>query len=163
MLIGGRYAIERPLGEGGMGIVFRAQDRLSGKVVALKQVLIHPTQLEFSSKGNFTDARIALSYEFRVLATLRHPNIVSVLDYGFDDKLQPYFTMELLPNSVSLLNGGKNLGEDGKVDLILQLLQGLSYLHGRGLWHRDLKPSNVLVVDEQVKIIDFGLAIPHSD
>jgi serine/threonine protein kinase len=111
----------------------------------------------------FSDAgmalRLALTQEFRTLSTVRHPNIIGVLDYGFDDEGQPYFTMELLENAVTILEAGLDATTEGKIALIEQMLQALLYIHRRGLVHRDLKPSNVLVVDGEVKVLDFGLAV----
>jgi len=94
------------------------------------------------------------------LASLRHPNIISVLDYGFDE--QPYFTLELLENAKPFLTVAQNQVLAGQVDLTLQLLQALAYLHRRGILHLDLKPSNVMVVEGQVKVLDFGLALTRQ-
>ena len=102
--------------------------------------------------------RLALTKEFRLLSSLRHPHIIKVLDYGFDDNLTPYYTMELLENPQTILEAGEGLNFGGKWRLIMQLLQALQYLHRRGVLHRDLKPDNVLVVEGQVKVLDFGLA-----
>ena len=103
--------------------------------------------------------RLTLAREFRLLSSLRHPNIISVLDYGFDDRLQPYFTMELLEHAESIMRAAAPLPLDGKIDLIAQTLQALAYLHRRGVIHRDLKPGNVMVVDGRVKVLDFGVSI----
>ncbi len=103
--------------------------------------------------------RLALTQEFRTLSTVRHPNIIGVLDYGFDDDGQPYFTMELLEGAVTIFEAGEHASTEGKISLIEQMLQALLYIHRRGLVHRDLKPSNVLVEGGQVKVLDFGLAV----
>ena len=75
-----RYELHEQLGEGGMGIVYRASDRLTSKQVALKQVVVSPKQLLFNSRKNNVNARLALAREFETLASLRHPHIISVLD-----------------------------------------------------------------------------------
>jgi serine/threonine protein kinase len=101
--------------------------------------------------------RLTLAREFRLLSSLRHPNIISVLDYGFDDELRPYFTMELLDRAESIMRAGAAAPE-ARVGLLAQTLQALAYLHRRGVIHRDLKPGNVMVVDGRVKVLDFGVS-----
>ncbi|MFQ6115003.1 MAG: hypothetical protein ACE5NG_13135 [bacterium] len=81
--IGRRYLLHEKLGAGGMGAVYRATDRLSGGEVALKRVMLPAEQLMFASRGRSADPRLDLAQEFRTLASLRHPRIISVLDYGF--------------------------------------------------------------------------------
>lgn len=163
-LIGQRYQILRELGAGNMGAVFEAVDRLSGQFVALKQVKVPAAQLEYGSRSD-QSADLSLAQEFRILASLRHPNIISVLDYGFDRQASsrtPFFTMELLETGESFLDVGERLSTDGRIDLIVQMLRAIQYLHRRGILHRDLKPKNVLVVDRLVKVLDFGLSIAHD-
>ena len=77
--------------------------------------------------------RLALAHEFQALASLRHPNIIAVRDYGFDQTQQPYFTMELLPQARSLVDAGQWLPVDGKIDLLAQLLSALVYIHRRAI------------------------------
>lgn len=160
---GNRYDILNKIGEGGMGAVFRVVDRLTGSLVALKQVLTSAGALSFGSTASLDSSstpEFALANEFRILAGLRHPNIVSVLDYGFDEQRQPYFTMDLLTGPDEITTISKNLPFETRVHLLVQLLQALAYLHQRDIIHRDLKPSNVLVTgDGQVKVLDFGLAL----
>src|SRR5205823_6661840 len=81
-----------------------------------------------------------------------------VLDYGFDDERQPYFTMMLLENASNILDAGMGQPVEVRVHLLVQILQALAYLHRRGIIHRDLKPGNILVVGDQVKLLDFGLS-----
>lgn len=142
-----------------MGAVYRAQDRLAGQPVALKRVLAPTDQLLFNSRSETVDARLALAQEFQTLASLRHPNIISVLDYGFDEQQQPYFTMDLLVGAQSILKAGHQQSFAGRIDILIQMLRALTYLHRRGIVHRDLKPGNVMVVDGTVKVLDFGLSI----
>ena len=80
-----RYDIIDELGHGAMGTVYRVYDRLERTDVALKQVSISPSNLMFGTQGQYKSERLALANEFKVLAGLRHPHIVSVLDYGFDE------------------------------------------------------------------------------
>lgn len=166
-LINDRYDILNLIGAGGMGAVYRAYDRLMDTEVALKQVTVPNEQLITNSVPDPTrQSHLALASEFRTLASLRHPHIISVLDYGFDESQFPYFTMELLESAEIITTITKTLSDDVKMQLIMQVLQALSYLHRRGILHRDLKPDNVLVIKNEdcyeVKVLDFGLAVAHD-
>lgn len=156
--IGRRYILREPLGAGGMGAVFRATDRLTGQLVALKRVA-SISDFVGATGIQGIDARLALAQEFKILASLRHPHVISVLDYGFDEQSQPYYTMELLEGAQTILEAAKTVPLLERVELLVQTLQALAYLHRRGITHRDIKPSNVLVVDGQVKVLDFGLSL----
>jgi tRNA A-37 threonylcarbamoyl transferase component Bud32/tetratricopeptide (TPR) repeat protein len=161
-IIGMRYILKQPLGTGGMGAVFRAQDRLMGGTIALKRI----RDDESTRSDGDTDAenqRLALAQEFRVLSSLRHPNIISVIDYGFDEDKKPFYTMELLEGAQNILEAGRGRSLSDQLSLIAQVLQALRYLHRRGVIHRDLKPHNVLVVNDQVKVLDFGLSVIGDD
>ena len=103
-------------------------------------------------------ARLALASEFRVLSSLRHPNIVSVLDYGFQASGLPFFTMKLVAEPKTITRAARRLPVEGKLNLLFQMMQALSYLHRHGIIHRDLKPSNVLVTDGHVTVLDFGVS-----
>ena len=152
------YVLHEQLGEGGMGTVFRAMHRLTGRAVALKVI----GDREPGSSSPDSDRRkrrfLALAREFQTLSSLHHPNIIQVLDYGFDENVGPYFTMELLAQCRMISEEAQGQPLSAKVALLGQLLRALSYLHRRGTIHRDLKPSNVLCVDGVVKVTDFGLA-----
>jgi serine/threonine protein kinase/tetratricopeptide (TPR) repeat protein len=148
-----------------MGAVYRATDRLTGETVALKRVTTPTTKLKFGTHSGDYSPDVALAQEFKMLASLRHPNIVSVLDYGFDAERKPFFTMTLLHNAQKITEAGAQQPLERQIDLLIQMLQALSYLHRRGILHRDLKPANVMVVEEQIKVLDFGLsqlATPES-
>lgn len=158
-----RYRTLNVLGQGGMGVVYRALDRLTGEHIALKCVTIDPTDLAFATQSDSFDYRVAIAQEFRVLSRLRHPNIISVLDYGFTKQNQPYFTMELLEGAVPISAYAKDQPRRVQIDLIVQVLHALSYLHRNGIVHRDLKPDNIVVINGRVKVLDFGLAVSQEN
>lgn len=154
-----RYHLNKVLGQGGMGVVYHATDRLTGQDVALKHVLIEPEQLVFSSRSTDHEVRETLTREFQILASLRHPNIISVLDYGFDIEHQPFFTMLLLEGWQDMLAAVQHYDPVKKITLFVPILQALDYLHRRGIIHRDIKPSNVMVdLSGHLRLLDFGLA-----
>lgn len=168
-LIGNRYEVLNRVGSGGLGTVYRVRDRVDGQIVALKRVTEVADSLFDITHGNTTDIRMSLAREFKTLASLRHPNIINVLDYGFDvDSAAqirlPYYTMEFLEDAKTLTRAGFEQPLERQISLFMQLLQALSYLYRRGILHRDLKPANVLVTrdvnsDEMtVKVLDFSLA-----
>lgn len=161
-VIGRRYELQEIIGQGGMGEVYRAFDRLTGDIIALKRVLPQNETLDFANTDESSDFRLALTQEFKLSASLRHPHIIKVLDYGFDTENLPYFTMEMLENDQTLLEAAADQPLSYKLTLIAQTLQALAYLHRRNILHRDLKPANVLVSNGQVKLVDFGLSVMRS-
>lgn len=142
-----------------MGMVYRAVDRLNRQMVALKRVTLSTEKTSPSANKSNSDTRLLLAHEFQTLASLHHPHVINVLDYGFDSENLPYFTMTLLENAKTIVDAGAKKSQDQKIKLLIQTLQALSYLHRRGVIHRDLKPDNALVSAEgDVKVLDFGLA-----
>jgi serine/threonine protein kinase len=153
--LAGRYEIKQVLGEGGMGLVYRAYDAVIRRDVALKTIrdIPEPTALQLFHK------------ECDVLASMSHPNIVEIFDIGEfeeDGKRKPYFVMPLLPGTTLdrlIRDASHRLTVERTVEIISQVCRGLQAAHERGLVHRDLKPSNIFVMeDDSVKIIDFGVA-----
>lgn len=155
-----RYTQPKAIGKGGMGQVFRVLDRLTGHSVALKRMSLRssvssdsllalaartgcsPSALSLNSK------RLLLAKEFRTLASLRHPNIISVLDYGFDNCREPYFTMELLEDAFPLLPFAAAAPLQLQIELLVELLRALSYLHRHGILHRDCTESKIVGVTQ---------------
>lgn len=163
-LIANRYALHDQLGRGGMGSVYRATDLLTGQVVALKRVILGDEAALQGSYEASQGVRLALAREFKMLASLRHPHIITVLDYGFDKDRYPFFTMEYLPDSRSFTEAGGDQTFTVQINLLVHLLQAIAYLHRRGILHRDLKPANVLVTPEGLpKVLDFGLAVNRDE
>src|SRR3984957_8437148 len=153
--LAGRYEVREILGQGGMGLVYRAYDTVVRREVAVKTILDIPDP-----------ASLQLFYkECDVLASMSHPNIVEIFDIGeFEEegKKKPYFVMPLLPGSTLdhfVRKASHRLTVERTVEIISQTCRGLQAAHERGLVHRDLKPSNIFVMeDDSVKIIDFGVA-----
>mgnify|MGYP001260879068 CR=1 FL=1 len=154
-----RYRLIEETGRGGMGVIYRAHDRLTGNTVALKRVTTPLERLDFHSRSasSSADFQVALAREFRILASLRNPNIIKVLDYGWASNGEPYYTMDWLFPAQTILEAPL-----APADLLGQLLEALAYLHRREVIHRDLKPDNILVVNGVVKVLDFGLALLHG-
>ena len=153
--LAGRYEVRQILGQGGMGLVYRAFDPVVRREVAVKTILDIPDP-----------ASLQLFYkECDVLASMSHPNIVEIFDIGeFEEegKKKPYFVMPLLPGTTLeyfIRKASHRLTVERTIDIISQTCRGLQAAHERGLVHRDLKPSNIFVMeDDSVKIIDFGVA-----
>jgi eukaryotic-like serine/threonine-protein kinase len=151
----GRYRLEAEIGVGGLGAVYRATHEKLDKSVAIKLLHQHCGTSELL-RGRF-------EREAKALATLDHPNIVSVTDFGIAEDT-PYLVMELLEGETlaERLDRGPLAGTEAP-KLIKELLAALRFVHERGLVHRDMKPSNVFLQrlpsgGERVKILDFGLA-----
>jgi tetratricopeptide (TPR) repeat protein len=149
-----RFEIGGKLGEGGMGVVYRARDTRDGRDVALK---LMKTSLAGSARQRF-------EREFRSLRALHHPHCLGVYDYG-ELSGSPFFTMELFLGRPITSLAGRSLPE--VLDALLQLTHALDYIHGHGIIHRDIKPSNILVRPEtradgsthfETRLMDFGLA-----
>jgi len=156
-VLDGRYEILAPIAEGGMGAVYRARRTLLGDEVAVKIM-----QPDF---GSDPGSRERFLRESRACAQLRHPNIVSILDYNLDPEGRPFLVMELL-NGRSLREEVIDRGPLSLVEMQLMmtpLCAALQLAHERGVLHRDLKPANIVAHDfgggtRTHKIVDFGLA-----
>ncbi len=147
----GPYEVVAPVGEGGMGEVYRARDTRLNRSVAIK-ILPEALASDPMRMQRFEQ-------EARTVAALNHPNILSVFDVGVQAET-PYLVMELLEGETlrERLNRGP-LGVRKAVEVGLQIAHGLAAAHERGIVHRDLKPENIfLTKDGHTKLLDFGLA-----
>ncbi|HJQ32010.1 MAG TPA: protein kinase [Pyrinomonadaceae bacterium] len=145
------YKILGHVGEGGMGVVYVAEDTVLGRRVAIK--IPHAGREENHYRARFLR-------EARAVSKLRHPNIAAVYDYGETPDGQPYIVMELVSGqTLGDLLAGPGISLARAVEVTEQVAAALSEAHRRGVVHRDIKPSNV-IVDEtgEVKVLDFGLA-----
>lgn len=153
--IAGRFRVERPVGQGGMGAVWLGADEKLNRQVALKRVV--------NRSDEPTDHTRALR-EARSLAALNHRNVMAVYDV-VEDGDQLWLVMEYVPGRslADLLDRGPLSPEDA-VRIGAQVADGLAAAHERGLVHRDVKPANILVTDEGIaKIGDFGIAMMLED
>jgi serine/threonine protein kinase/tetratricopeptide (TPR) repeat protein len=148
----GHYFVLDRLGAGGMGIVFKARDRRSGRIVALK--LLPP------SFGRDAEAVLRFRREFEVAARLDHPNVVSAIDAAEDRGVQ-FLTMEYIKGhdlDAMVVDVGP-LPLKLALHCVIQAAKGLEAAHARGIIHRDIKPGNLILDDSgQVKVLDLGLA-----
>ncbi|MDP9300912.1 MAG: protein kinase, partial [Actinomycetota bacterium] len=153
----GRYHVLERIAAGGMGEVFRAHDAVLAREVAVK--VLHRS---LSSDPGFVER---FRREARAAATLNHPNIVAVYDWGAVDGIY-YMVMEYVRGrSVrELLNASGRLAPSQAADIIRQTLAALEHAHAKGIVHRDLKPENILITtDGVVKLTDLGLARAFAD
>jgi len=149
----GKYEIVSRVGRGAMGVVYHARDPFLERDVALK-VMLPQIAGDPDQKGRF-------EREARAVAKIVHPNVLTVFDLGYHHDGSPYIAMELLKGQdlLHILRGDWSLALERKVDIIVQLLDGLACAHQAGIVHRDVKPANIfLTVDGTVKIMDFGVA-----
>ena len=156
-VIASRYEIERELGRGGIGVVYLARDRqLHAKPVVLKALLDTTRDNEW--------LRRKFHQEVEALARIDHPGIVGVLDAGDLSDGTSYFVMQFV-DGASLRKAMRHDGMEPErvAAIVRQLGRALEAAHARGIYHRDLKPENVMLQplaggEEQVKVIDFGIA-----
>jgi serine/threonine protein kinase/tetratricopeptide (TPR) repeat protein len=151
----GRYQIVRPIGEGGMGTVYLAEQREPiRRCLALKVIKL----------GMDTGQVLArFAKERQALARMDHPNIARIFDAGATPNGRPYFVMEYIEGvPISQYCDGKRMTIGQRLELFLAVCRAVQHAHQKGVIHRDLKPSNVLVTEQDgapvPKVIDFGIA-----
>ncbi|MDD9968268.1 MAG: serine/threonine-protein kinase [Myxococcales bacterium] len=146
-----RFEIEATLGEGGMGAVFRARDRVAERTVALKR-------LQVSRENRRAVLTSLFEREYHTLSQLSHPSVIKVFDYGVDDD-GPFYTMELLEGED--LNRAHDLSEEEICGVLHDVASCLSLLHARRLVHRDVSSRNIRIVERgRAKLLDFGALAP---
>lgn len=151
----GRYKLLQNIGEGGMGIVYMAEQT---------EPVIRKVALKIIKLGMDTKQVVArFEAERQALALMDHPNIAKVLDAGSTDTGRPYFVMELVRGVPITEYCDKNkLSNDKRLELFMQVCQAIQHAHQKGIIHRDIKPSNVMVTLHDghavPKVIDFGIA-----
>ena len=149
----GRYRIVAELGRGAMGVVYRAEDPLLNRTVAIKCIIL------------MDDPAVRAEYEARFFQEakaaggLNHPNLVTIHDVGREGDIA-YMAMEVLEGTdLRELMGRGRVALPLGVELVAQAAEGLAHAHEQGVVHRDIKPGNIMIVRDRVaKIMDFGIA-----
>jgi hypothetical protein len=148
-----RYEIVEPISKGAMGAVYRANDREGGVQVAVKRLV---------------DLRQAARFEIeaRLLAQLRHPRVVRVLDY-FQEESGQYLVMNLVDGTdlggVLKRHGNPGLPVENAIEYVIETCEALQYVHDQLIVHRDVKPQNLILSEEGVVLVDFGIAREMDD
>lgn len=151
-LYSNRYQLTHLIARGGMAMVYRAQDTLLNRAVALK--ILYP---ELSEDPLFVER---FRREAQAAANLSHPNIVPVFDWG-EDRGTYFIVMELIEGTslADMLRGSTTISAARSAQIVAQVAAALGYAHRSGVVHRDVKPGNILITrDGQVKVTDFGIA-----
>lgn len=150
-LYAGRYQLEELLGQGGMGLVYRATDRRTGGAVAVKVI-----SRALAEDGEYLER---LRREARITASLSSPRVVRVIDLDEHDGA-PFIVLEYVagPTLAELLSDQGPFEPTQAAVIGLEVARALEAAHARGIVHRDLKPENVKLVEGQVKVLDFGIA-----
>lgn len=153
--LSGRYKIEELLGQGGMSAVYKATDPNLRRVVAIK--MVHP---HLSDEPSFMRR---FEEEAAAIASLRHPNIVQVFDFNTDEDIN-YMVMEYVPGETlqarlkRLNKNERKMSISEALQISINVCEGLSYAHKRGMVHRDVKPANIMLdVNGQAILMDFGI------
>lgn len=156
----GRYILEKEIGRGTMGLIYKAWDPKLDRTVAIKQVVFDA----INSLHEVSTLKDRLFREARAAGRLNHPNIVIIYDVD-EDKNFSYIVMEYLPGKDLKLLLEKEIRFDlaRTINIVSQICSALDYAHQMGIVHRDIKPSNIILTqNNHVKVADFGIAkLPH--
>ncbi|MCA9563018.1 MAG: serine/threonine protein kinase, partial [Myxococcales bacterium] len=149
----GKYTIREEVGFGGMSVVYRAEDDVLGREVAVKLLHGHLARRQ--------DARERFHREARAVAKLHHPNIVEIYDYSAEESHNAYIVTEFIRGPTLrefVENRGVPFPEIG-VMICVHVAEALQHAHSKGIVHRDVKPENIMIrPDGVVKLMDFGIA-----
>ena len=169
-LNGGKYVIERKIGEGGFGITYKAVQQGLNRIVCIKEYFMaggcvrntqaHTVQLQGISEDLFEKYRQAFVREAKTLASLRHPNIVEVIDV-FDENGTSYMVMPFIEGKSlqGIVEKNGPLTPPEAVNYMAQITSAVDYIHQRHILHRDIKPDNIMITaDFKAILIDFGSA-----
>jgi serine/threonine-protein kinase len=151
-ILGGRYEVGEPIGEGNFSVTYRARDIVLGRLVAVKIL-----RDQYASHAGFSSR---FENEARAAALISHPNVIQVFDFGHEDRTE-YIVMQYVggPSLKDYMRDEGPLTVDEAVSFTRQILDGLAAIHEAGIIHRDVKPQNVLLTDtQQIKLTDFGIA-----
>src|SRR5438128_5081353 len=155
----GRYKIISEIGQGAMGVVYKAVDPIIDRTVAIKTINLNLSRQELEEY----EARF--QQEIKAAGRLNHPNIVTIYDVGKTEQVA-YMAMEFLEGKElkDIIASGSRPAADQVVDIIAQVADGLWFAHQQDIVHRDVKPSNIMVMAGGIaKITDFGIArLPNS-
>lgn len=148
----GRYVIKRPLGKGGMGTVYLAEDPMLKRWVAIKVVTTYDEAREHAMARFRREAEIS--------AQLNHPNVVTVFDVGMEPDVGPFLAMEFVEGkSLAKHIKDKDFDLETSVRVLIQAMRALRAAHRLGIVHRDVKPENILISENgRAKLMDFGIA-----
>lgn len=155
-LLAGRYELMECIGEGGFGAVYRARQLSTGQQVAVK----------FLTLDRLSQKDVArFEQEVAVLSKLSHPNIVTIIDSGTSDEGKPFLVLHFVEGQTlsKWMEKHSQLQWDEFKDIFVQVCNGLSHAHSKGVIHRDVKPSNIMIIEESdgqriAKLVDFGIA-----
>src|SRR5438552_3417476 len=147
------YRILEKIGEGGMGVVYLAEDTLLGRRVAIKTIHSRAGAEDLHFRARFLR-------EARAVSALSHPHIATIYDYGETEDGEPYIVMELIKGeTLGELMLTEKLNISRAIEIIKQVGEALAEAHRQGIIHRDIKPTNVVINERgHVKVLDFGLA-----
>ncbi len=151
----GAYRVIEKIGEGGLGIVYKGQHRLLGRMAAIKLLKVQSTNPQLTKR---------FEREVRMASKLVHPNAISIFDYGLSDNGAFYYAMEYIPgvNLSELMAYNKSIPLSRSLHMLVQICGAIREAHLTGMVHRDIKPQNIMVcyragIADVIKVLDYGL------